>query len=187
MSASSVKEFEEKLERLQSEYPNVYEISRGQDVSIEAETTTFKDPAHMMNNMRKAVNQGNVAVMAVKDASYKSSQSILESDGVNILNTLKKPAFVKAEDNGETVFYNHRNMTVEWQNKEFTPVFNPRASDKDENLEWVEQRSGTVVARKEGSHREIAKNSGVVMNSKTRTRSNSLHGTGTITVKPGTS
>jgi len=157
MSASSVKEFEEKLERLQSEYPNVYEISRGQDVSIEAETTTFKDPAHMMNNMRKAVNQGNVAVMAVKDASYKSSQSILESDGVNILNTLKKPAFVKAEDNGETVFYNHRNMTVEWQNKEFTPVFNPRASDKDENLEWVEQRSGTVVARKEGSHREIAK------------------------------
>ena len=54
-------------DELKSEYPAVWELSKGQDVSIEAETTTQTYPHQTFRNLRKAIEKNHRCVYATQD------------------------------------------------------------------------------------------------------------------------
>lgn len=54
-------------EELEREYPAVWALSEGRDVSIEAETSTQTYPHQTFRNLRKAIEQHNLCVYVTKD------------------------------------------------------------------------------------------------------------------------
>ncbi|RBI59380.1 type IV secretion system protein VirD4 [halophilic archaeon] len=60
---------EEKREELISEYPELYEFSDGQHISIEAETTTIQRPMQTLTNLRKAIEADRKCIFTTKDAT----------------------------------------------------------------------------------------------------------------------
>jgi len=65
----TIKQIERRRERLYEEYPHVWGLSEGQNVTIEAETSTPKKPTQPIVNMRKAVDRGDVCVFACRDGT----------------------------------------------------------------------------------------------------------------------
>ncbi len=65
----TINEIERRRERLYEEYPHVWGLSEGKDVTIEAETSTPKKPTQPIVNMRKAVDRGDVCVFACRDGT----------------------------------------------------------------------------------------------------------------------
>jgi len=58
-------------DELKSEYPAVWELSKGQDVSIEAETTTQTYPHQTFRNLRKAIEKNHLCIYATQDGESK--------------------------------------------------------------------------------------------------------------------
>ncbi len=69
MDAETFVESREKEQQLRKEYPAVYTVSDGMNLSIEAETSTIKKPMQTLSNLRKAINSGRKCVFACKDGS----------------------------------------------------------------------------------------------------------------------
>lgn len=65
----SIKEIERLREQLYEEYPRVWGLSGGSNVTIEAETSTPKKPTQPIVNMRKAVDRDDVCVFACRDGT----------------------------------------------------------------------------------------------------------------------
>jgi hypothetical protein len=63
------KEIEKRQQRLQEQYPAVWELSQGDDISVEAETSTLNKPFQTFNNLKKAQAKSAKCVFAVKDES----------------------------------------------------------------------------------------------------------------------
>lgn len=56
-------------ENLQTKYPKVWELSQGDPVSIEAETSTVETPFQTFNNLIKAQTKDALCVFALKDGT----------------------------------------------------------------------------------------------------------------------
>jgi hypothetical protein len=78
--ATSDAEYQRLKETCESEYGRLYEISDGQDIAIEAETTTLKKPKQTLTNLRKAVEQDKKCIFACKDGSYDPENIEDEAD-----------------------------------------------------------------------------------------------------------
>ncbi|WP_179213666.1 type IV secretory system conjugative DNA transfer family protein [Halorubrum vacuolatum] len=61
----------ERQDELREKYPGVWNFAGPDDVAIEAETSTIKYPFQTFNNLRKAMENGDKCVFAVKDGSAK--------------------------------------------------------------------------------------------------------------------
>ena len=64
---STMDAIEDAREQLQDEYPAVWALSKGQDVSIEAETSTQTYPHQTFRNLRKAIEKTHLCVYATRD------------------------------------------------------------------------------------------------------------------------
>lgn len=63
--------FREAVESLREQYPQLYELTGGRHISIEAETTTIENPMQTLTNLRKAANSGRFCLFAVKPPTEK--------------------------------------------------------------------------------------------------------------------
>ncbi len=61
----------ERQDELREKYPGVWNFAGPDDVAIEAETSTIKYPFQTFNNLRKAMENGDKCVFAVKDGTAK--------------------------------------------------------------------------------------------------------------------
>lgn len=66
-SKETMREIRAAREELKAEYPAVWELSEGRDVSIEAETSTQTYPHQTFRNLRKAIDQNTLCVYATPD------------------------------------------------------------------------------------------------------------------------
>lgn len=69
MDADTLTESRKNEQRLREEYPEVYAVSDGMNLAIEAETSTIKKPMQTLTNLRKAINAGRKCVFACKDGT----------------------------------------------------------------------------------------------------------------------
>lgn len=71
MEAQNPREIHQREERLQDEYPHLYELTDGLNISIEAETSTLEKPMQTLTNLRKAIDEHKLCVFACKDGTAK--------------------------------------------------------------------------------------------------------------------
>ncbi|NEU59222.1 type IV secretory system conjugative DNA transfer family protein [Halorussus sp. MSC15.2] len=75
----------ERERRLREEEPYLWELTQGQHVSIEAETTTMDKPKQTLHNLRKAVEAGRLCVFALKDGSDRGDIAYWARRGEQII------------------------------------------------------------------------------------------------------
>ncbi|WP_253738959.1 hypothetical protein [Halohasta salina] len=69
-----IEEIQQRKDRLQEQYPPVWELSGADGLSIEAETSTLKTPFQTFNNLNKSKRRGNLCVFALKDESANKGE-----------------------------------------------------------------------------------------------------------------
>ena len=86
-------EMENRKERLQTQYPEVWKFSQGDPVSIEAETSTVETPFQTFNNLIKSQKKGSLCVFALKDGTAKEGAFDYWGQRVEqaIYETIRKP------------------------------------------------------------------------------------------------
>lgn len=118
---------EERKRRLQNQYPAVWNLSKGDDLAIEAETSTLNKPFQTFNNLKKAQSQGSICVFAVKDESQgkgdfaywakRAERVIYKShyEGRSRVISDHEPTFRKAAPNKDDYprFYNYASGTYD--------------------------------------------------------------------------
>jgi hypothetical protein len=69
MDINDPSEFDRKRDRLKEEYPEVWELSEGAGITLEAETSTPDKPHQPVRNLRKAVNDNRRCVFLTTDGT----------------------------------------------------------------------------------------------------------------------
>lgn len=158
--ADDVEEAIELRNTLAEDHPELWELSNGRDIAIEAETSTLQKPMQTLTNLRKAVENGRTCVFACKDATADDTEShdirhwprraekvIYDTEGDTIdyeTITCVNETF----DTGERHFYNRTRSLKINRNK---TVVAPAHEDHNE-LVWREQGDAVVaISKRSGS------------------------------------
>ena len=153
--------FNKALDKLESEYPALYELTDGRNISIEAEKSTIANPIQTLTNLRKAVNNGRFCVLAVKpptnngrapdgaDFEYwvrRGEQIIYQTERsgthINSINRDEITCVRQTTAAGHRQFYNGDPLVLDDE-------IYPLRPDTEENVEWWE-RDGEIVVETEG-------------------------------------
>jgi len=170
MSASEIRaELDEWETFVEEQYPDIWAVSEGDDVFIEAETSTFDKPVQTITNLRKAVNDGRTCIFATKDhkkglkyCGRRIEEVFHDRDGLSSasevdLSTFTLTRMIDETDDGEEVkyLYNHRTPVrferPEKSNEEH-PVI-PIYPDADGSVLW--RTSGEDLICEHDAHGEI--------------------------------
>jgi hypothetical protein len=146
------------LGELETEYPELFELTGGRNIAIEAETRTIADPQQTLTNLRKAVNNGKVCVLAVKPPTEggrapdgaefdywaeRGEQIIYKTDRngthVKSIDRDEITCVRQTTEEGHRQFYNASAMTLEDED-----VY-PLRPASEENVEWWEHDDVVVV------------------------------------------
>ncbi|WP_114578349.1 type IV secretory system conjugative DNA transfer family protein [Saliphagus sp. LR7] len=74
MAGETLAEIHEREERLRDEYPELWALTEGRHISIEAETSTITKPMQTLTNLRKAMEEQHLCVFAVKDGTAEHDE-----------------------------------------------------------------------------------------------------------------
>lgn len=145
MSAENWRESQQKMERLQEEYPDAAAISDGSDLYIEAETSTIDKPKQTLRNLQKALTDSRKCVFAVKDTLH--SDGHITHDAQKAVRILTDPPCVSREDDtGKRKFYN-KSGKVEVA----TDTYGIRAKEDAKQTAWWETEDGGIRLTPRGS------------------------------------
>jgi hypothetical protein len=109
LSANSTEEFRKIEQRLQTEYPRLYELFGDRTLHIEAENSTLTKPVKVFRNLLKAAEAGNHCVFVVADATEDTGN--IDSYAATIENWIEGNKLVRKVDDFGRVFYN-TNATI---------------------------------------------------------------------------
>ncbi len=150
----------ERERRLREEEPHLWELTNGQHVSIEAETTTMDKPKQTLHNLRKAIEAGRLCVFALKDGSDKDDIAYWARRGEQIIygenpdGTLdySELTFVSDVDaRGNRTFFN----TAAYLTVDDKTVVRPKTKDEQEGrtraATWQEQDDKVILKDHEGT------------------------------------
>jgi len=143
------------------EYPCLWALSNGRDISIEAETSTIKKPQQTLTNLRKAIEAERTCIFTCKDATSDDTEShgitywpergekvIYDTDGQTVdYSTIT--CVSETFDTGERVFYN---MTNKLRFDSGNRIAVAPDHDDHQSLVWREQGNViAVVSKRSGS------------------------------------
>jgi hypothetical protein len=158
--ADNANEVVELRDKLAEDHPELWDLSNGRHISIEAETSTLQKPMQTLTNLRKAVESGRTCVFACKDATADDTEShgirhwprraekvVYDTDGDTIdYDTIT--CVNETFDTGERHFYNRTRSLKINRNK---TVVAPAHEDHNE-LVWRERGDAVVaISKRSGS------------------------------------
>lgn len=146
--------------RLREEEPRLWELTQGQHVSIEAETTTMDKPKQTLHNLRKAVEAGRLCVFALKDGSDRGDivywarrgEQIIYGETADGELDYENLTFVSDVDaRGNRTFFN----TAAYLTVEGETVVRPKTDAEQESrtraATWQERDDAVVLEDHEGN------------------------------------
>ncbi|WP_049944197.1 type IV secretory system conjugative DNA transfer family protein [Halalkalicoccus jeotgali] len=157
MTAQDPREMHQREKQLQEEYPRLYELTDGLNISIEAETSTLKKPMQTLTNLRKAIDEHKLCVFACKDGTANHEQFdywprrgegiIYDTTGRGANRTIDYDQLTFAADidkQGNRTFYN-KGATLELEED----VYAVRKRD-NEDVVWREDGEEIVMGGSNG-------------------------------------
>lgn len=121
------RQFAPALEQFQREHPLLYELTGGEDVTIEAEKSTTRSPGKTARNLAKAYERGEKCMfLTTTDRAHR------------VYNGLTDPPFVRDDDGDRARLYHIRTLSI----GEETPL---RPNTTEENYWYFEYETSDFV------------------------------------------
>jgi len=172
----------ERVETLEKEYPHIAELSEGELIRIEAETSTHLRPSHTLQNLRKSINRGEKTAFVTKGAYFDDEapddledttawwgpyiERIIydqrwDDDKQRIVSVYGDENIITAKERDEetTVFYNKDGefeITVEG-----TELKALRPTSSGRSTTWKETEDGTIIAEGPNKYENLPGKDGV--------------------------
>ena len=144
LSSDNYPEMRAKMGELKENWPDAHRLSNGQNIYIEAETSTTSKPQQTLSNLQKAHSDGRRCVFIFQDTYDEDAGQDMVKRARDAVRILTDPPGVAHRDRQSRRFYNQSDRL---EIKEDTYAIRTRTGDGSSGVYtyWWERDDGTVV------------------------------------------
>lgn len=144
LTSESYPEMRAKMETLKEEWPDAHHLSNGQNIYIEAETSTTSKPQQTLSNLQKAYDENRRCIFVFQDTYDPDDNSDLIQRARDAVRILTDPPAVAYQDTQSRRFYNQSDR-MEVNEDHYAVRSRTETGERNSHTYWWERPDGTVA------------------------------------------